>query len=402
MSKVDRGIVIVGAGLAGATAAATLRECGFPGRLTVLGDEHQWPYDRVPLSKQLICDEVGVEALRLPRADPSAADWRLGDPAVRLDLAGSRLQLSSGEWLDFDGLVVATGVRARSLPIARPRSGVFTIRTISDALALREAIRDGSPQVAVIGAGFVGTEVAASCRRHGLQTTLIDPLPTPLYRACGAQVGAVLAEVHRDHGVVVRTGSPVTALLGTHSVQAVALADATVVPADLVVLAVGSVPAVGWLADSGLAVTDGLRCDATLAAAPRVVAAGDLARWPSRWFGSELRVEHWDNAAAQGAAAARTLLAHLHGQPAEPFDEVPHVWSDQYGHRMQLLGAGQPGDELRVVVGSLESRRFVALRGRAGRVVGAVGMDSAAGVMRRMDLVRGGARWDEAIQLTTG
>ena len=256
--------------------------------------------------------EWGTERVALRKADELgkvAVDLRLGVRAERLDLVERHVHLSDGESVAYDGLVIATGSEVRRLPGQPDMAGLFTLRTLDDCLALRSAVTDGTPRVVVIGAGFIGSEVAATARGLGCEVTIVEVLPVPLARALGEEMGAALAELHRDHGVQLRLGVGVEAFEGAGRVERLRLTDGTELDADVVVVGVGVAPATGWLADSGLELRDGVVCDATLAAGPPgVYAAGDVCRWPNELFGEEMRVEHWTNAAEQGALAARNLL----------------------------------------------------------------------------------------------
>ena len=311
-----------------------------------------------------------------------------------LDLGTREVRLGGGERLPFDGLVIATGASARRLPGTDHLAGVHTLRTLDDCLAIRAALEATPRRVAVVGAGFIGAEVAATCRGLGIEVSLIEALPVPLERGLGPVMGAVVADLHRDHGVDVRLGVGVVRIEGGDGVERVQLTDGTVLDVDLVVIGIGVAPNTGWLDDSGLTIDNGVVCDATCLAAPAVVAAGDVARWPNPRFGEVMRVEHWDNAIAMGTHAARTLLG---ATTPEPFAPVPWFWSDQYDRKIQLAGRAGPDDEVRVVAGRVEERRFVALYGRDGRVVGVLGMNQPAKVARWRSLVEARASWDQAL-----
>lgn len=396
-----RRIVVVGASLAGFRAAEELRAAGFDGSITLIGDEPHRPYDRPPLSKQVLAGTQPPEATALDpitgTLDDLRIDWRLGRRATGLDLGSRSVGLDDGSRVPFDGLVVATGATPRRLPGTDHLAGVHTLRTLDDALAIRAGVLAGPRRLAVVGAGFIGAEVAATCRGLGVEVTLLEALPVPLERSVGPVLGAVVADVHRDHGVDVRLGVGVAELAGGERVEGLTLSDGTVLDVDLVVVGVGVVPNTGWLEGSGLELGNGVLCDETGLAAPGVVAAGDVACWPNPRFGESMRVEHWDNATEMGAHAARTLLADLAGGRGEPYAPVPWFWSDQYDRKIQLAGRAAAGDEVRIIAGSPDDRRFAALFGRGGRVVGVLGMNMPAKVMRWRSLVEAATPWDEAV-----
>ncbi|MEO3795878.1 FAD-dependent oxidoreductase [Nonomuraea sp. B10E15] len=368
MKQLSR-IVVVGASVAGLTAAEALRHHGFTGDLTIVGAESRPPYDRPPLSKQILrgtwqSDRV---TLRRPDAlDALGADWRLGVAATRLDTDARELTLTDGGVLPYDGLVIATGVTPRQLPAGHELGGVHLLRTLDDALALRAGLL-AATSVAVVGAGFLGSEVAAIARELGRNVTLIDPLPAPLIRQFGGHVAQLCAELHAQRGVTVRSGTIVTALCGHDGrVTGLNLDDGDHVSADLVLVAIGSTPAVDWLTGSGLNLDDGIRCDQTCRAAPGVVAAGDLASWSHPQFG-RMRVEHRMNATEQGTAAARTLLG-----AAIPFAPVPYFWSDQYDVKIQAYGRPSGEAKLHIIADDPATHQFAALYSTDGRVTGAV------------------------------
>jgi len=398
-----RRIVIVGGSLAGLRAAEELRARGHDGTITVVGDEVHRPYDRPPLSKDVLAGQTAPEATALGVAQGSVddldVDWQLGVPAAGLDPAARTVRLWSGEALPYDGLVVATGASPRRLPNTDHLAGVHTLRTLDDALAVRKALEARPSRVVVVGAGFIGAEVAATCRGLGLEVTLVEAQPVPLERGLGPTIGAVMADLHRDHGVDLRLGVGVVRIEGGDHVEAVRLTDGTTVDTELVVVGIGVRPNTDWLEDSGLALEDGVVCDATTLAAPGIVAAGDVARWPHPRFGP-MRVEHWDNAVEMGAHAARTLLAHLDGRAGEPYAPIPWFWSDQYDRKIQLAGVAAATDQVEIVAGSVEERRFTALYGRDGRVVGVLGVSMPAKVMRWRSFVEAATPWDEAITAT--
>ncbi len=391
-------VVVVGASLAGMHAAHTLRRQGFDGRITIVDADPNRPYDRPPLSKQLLAGIWEPDRIVLPAANEDLdLDLQLGRRAMGLDLADRFVRLDGGERVGYDGLVIAAGAAARRLPGREVLGGVHVLRTLDDCLTLRGELDDGPNRVVVVGAGFIGAEVAATCRQRGLEVTLLEAADVPLERALGAQIGSVMADLHRDHGVDVRLGVGVDGLEGTDQVSGVRLADGVVIPAEVVVVGVGVSPNTGWLEGSGLNVDDGVVCDDTLSAAPGVVAAGDIARWPSARYGQYLRVEHWETAVQMGEAAALRLLAAERGTEPERFDPVPWFWSDQYDRKIQLAGRSSADDRVEVVIGSLEERRFVALYGRDDRLAGVLGMNRPAHVARLRPLVERGASWPEAL-----
>ena len=389
-------IVVVGASLAGLRGVEALRRLGYDGRLVLVGAEPHRPYDRPPLSKEVLRGERDPDRIALAKPEAFDAldlDLRLGTRASALDLGDRAVVLEDGERLDFDGLLVATGATPRTLPGAPALAGLYTLRTLDDCIAIRADLERG-PRVAVVGAGFIGAEVAATCRQRGLDVTLIETLPVPMAATLGTEIGEVCAAAHRDQGVDLRCGVCVEGLEGGDRVERVRLSDGTAVAADVVVVGIGVVPETRWLESSGLALHDGLVCDETLAAAPGIVAAGDVARWPNPLFGETMRVEHWTNAVEQGEAAAERLLAQT--GDAKPFAPVPFVWSDQYDLKIQSAGLTKPDDEIHIAHGSLADRRFVALYGRKGRLVGALALNRVRFLMGYRRMIREGASWDEA------
>jgi NADPH-dependent 2,4-dienoyl-CoA reductase/sulfur reductase-like enzyme len=391
-----RTVAIVGTSLAGLRAAETLRRDGFDGRIVAVGAEPHLPYDRPPLSKELLRGDWEPEdlVLRKQGVDDLELEWRLESRAVSLDLGAREVALHDGERIAYDGLVIATGATPRRLPNQPNLAGLFTLRTLDDALALRELL-DARPKVVVIGAGFIGAEIAATCRARDLDVTVLEMLPQPMVRGLGPELGAVIAAVHRDHGVDLRTGVQVAAIDGDGSgqVRGVRLGDGSTVDADVVVVGAGVVPETAWLEGSGLTIDNGVVCDETCLAAPGVVAAGDVANWPNPLFdGARMRLEHWTNATEQGVHAARRLLGH-----DEPFAPVPFVWSDQYDRKIQTVGVVSPDADVHVAHGTLEERSFVALFGRSGRIVGALGFNRARFLMQYRKLIAERASWDAAL-----
>jgi NADPH-dependent 2,4-dienoyl-CoA reductase/sulfur reductase-like enzyme len=391
-------VVVAGGSLAGLRSVEALRRGGFDGRITVLGAESELPYDRPPLSKEVLAGkwDPARAALRKPESYAELeASWRLGTPATGLDLA-ARAVLAGAERVPFDALVIATGAEPRRLPGPPAPRGVHVLRTLDDCLAVRAAF-DGGARVAVVGAGFIGGEVAATARARGLDVTLVEALPVALERQLGAAMGAEVAALHRDFGVDVRLGVGVAGFEGEDRVRGVRLADGSAVAADVVVVGIGVAPATGWLEGSGLALGDGVLCDERCrASAPGVFAAGDVARWRSPRYGEAVRVEHWTHATEQADAAVASLLA---GEgPCDPFAPVPYFWSDQHGVKIQLAGRIRPGDDVRVVDGAVAERRFVAVYGREGRLAAALGWNRPRLVMQYRRMIRDGASFEDALR----
>ncbi len=394
-------VIVVGAGLAGLRAAEALRGDGFDGRIQMIGEEVHRPYDRPPLSKKLLAGEWEPNRVGLRNPDQLDAlqlDWMLGRRAIAVDGDARQVELDGGERLPYDGLVLAVGSTPRRLPTPE-LEGLFVLRTLDDSLALRRDF-EAAPRVVVIGAGFIGAEVAATARGRGLDVTVLEALPTPLVRGLGPVMGEACGARLRAGGVDLRCGVSVAALEsdGAGRVAGVRLADGTTIDADVVVVGIGVTPDVAWLDGSGLSLADGIVCDATLAAGPPgVVAAGDCVRWPHPRHSGLLRLEHWTNAAEQGAHAGRTLLALAAGGRGEPFEPVPFFWSDQFDARIQLVGHAGPDDEVHVVHGSLDEGRFVALYGRDGLLTAALGVSLPRLLMPYRALLAEGARLDAAI-----
>lgn len=385
-----RRVVVVGASLAGVRAAEALRRHGFDGTLVLVGAEsHYPPYDRPPLSKEVLAGKWEPERGRLRIGTDVGADLLLGQRAVALDLGKRRLTLDQGAEVGFDGLVVATGCSPRRVGgDSAAMEGVHVLRTIDDCLALRAEL-DRSPRVVVVGAGFIGSEVAATCRGRGLDVTVVEALPLPLLQVLGPQMGEVMAGLHRDHGTRLQLGLGVARFEGRERVEEVVLSDGSRVAADVVVIGVGVAPETGWLDGSGLLVDNGVVCDERCAAigADRVVVAGDVARWFNPLFGRHMRVEHWTNAVEQADAAARRLVAGPDDTP--PFAPAPYFWSDQYDAKVQFVGMAS--QEMSVVEGNVGERKFVAAFGEDGRTVGALCFSWPARLARYRRLVAAGA-----------
>jgi 3-phenylpropionate/trans-cinnamate dioxygenase ferredoxin reductase subunit len=368
-----RTLVVVGAGLAGAKAAEGARAAGYGGRVVLVGDEPALPYELPPLSKAVLRGDAGPASARVHGGGFYAEHGieLVAGRAVRLDPASRQVELASGATLPFDAVVLAPGARARRLPVPGAElAGVHHLRTMDDALALRDAIRRAG-RVAVVGAGWIGSEVAASARQVGADVVLVDPAPTPLHRLLGDELGAVFRALHADHGVTLRLGVGVHALRGTGSVEEVVLGDGTVEPADVVVAGVGAVPRLDVAhATPGVVVEDGIVTDETLeTTVPGVFAAGDAASaWHPR-YGRHLRVEHWANALNQGLAAGRNAVGER-----TPYTRLPYFFSDQYDLGLEYVGHHEPGDAI-VVRGDLHAREFVAFWHRDGVVSAAMNVN---------------------------
>jgi NADPH-dependent 2,4-dienoyl-CoA reductase/sulfur reductase-like enzyme len=400
--------VIVGASLAGINAARTLRLQGYTGSIVVVDADSERPYDRPPLSKQMLTGEWEPEKILLPAGKEDLdLEFRLGVRAKAVDLAAREITLEGADGTvantAFDSLVIASGASARRLPDTAGIAGVHVVRTLADSLALRAELEAGPSRVVVIGAGFIGAEVASSCRKRGIEVTLVEAMPLPLERILGAEMGQVCAQVHIENGVDLRLGTGVLQLEteivdGVEKVVGVALTDGTSVATEIVVVGIGVTLNIDWLEGSGLTLDDGVVCDNTLLAAPGVVAAGDIARYPSARFGRMLRVEHWETAIAGGEAAARRLLAEASGETPVVFDPIPWFWSDQYDRKIQLAGRPMPTDTCVVVHGSTDEFRFVALYGDGDRLTGVLGMNRPRHVVQLRAIFEEGASFSEACE----
>ncbi|CAB4895063.1 unannotated protein [freshwater metagenome] len=401
-------VVIAGASLAGLTAADTLRNEGYEGSIIVVDPSTEIPADRPPLSKQVLAGEWPPEkaqhraAARVPDLD---LDLRLGVAATALDAASRSISLSDGSLISADGIVLAMGATARRLPGDQP-AGVHVLRTLDDCLSLRAELEKMPARVAVIGAGFIGAEVAATCRGRGLEVTMIEAAPVPLGRVLPGDLGAFITDLHRSHGVEVILGVGVEGLEitsevgGSEHVSGVRLSDGRVVEADVVVVGIGVVPNTAWLEGSGLRLENGVSCDATCSAAPGIVAAGDVASWPNPLYGEVMRVEQWENAVEQGEYAARRLLAEIrHEELPAPFATIPWFWSDQYDRKIQMAGRPSASDEVIIPEGSLEEHRFVALFRRGDLCTAVLGVNRPRHVMQvRMKLTES-LDWQTAISV---
>jgi NADPH-dependent 2,4-dienoyl-CoA reductase/sulfur reductase-like enzyme len=367
-------VAVVGASLAGLSAARSLRKQGYDGRLVVIGDELHRPYDRPPLSKEFLAGTVGEADLALEMDDEDLrAEWLLGVRATGLDRTDRVVRLADGREVRADGIVIATGAAARTLPGSEGLAGVYVVRTLDDARTLRdELIRGG--RLVVIGGGFIGAEVASTAYALGLDVTVVEAAPTPLAGPLGETMGAVVSALHTDHGVRLLCGVGVKGLSGETRVDAVLLEDGRRIPADIVVVGVGARPCVEWLEGSGVELDNGVKCGAdgrtNLAG---VVAVGDCANWYDPRTGAHRRVEHWTGARERPDAAVATLLAGGAVEPGVP--RPPYFWSDQYGVKIQFVGHAARADSVTIEEGSADDRDVLAVYRCAGEPVAALGMN---------------------------
>jgi 3-phenylpropionate/trans-cinnamate dioxygenase ferredoxin reductase component len=397
--------VVVGASLAGATTAATLREEGFDGEVILIGAEPTFPYERPPLSKTFLRGESTIQqAMVRPEAfyADNRIETRFGTTVVSVDAAGRTLTVAGGDPVSFDKLLIATGARNRRFPIPGiDLEGVLDLRTLGDAAGIRAEMLPGR-RVVLAGMGFIGSEVAASLRQRGLEVHVVAGGKAPLDRVLGEDVGRVIEGIHRDHGVEMTFDDQVSSFEGNGRVQTVKSASGLSLPCDFAVLGLGVEPVVGFLDGSGIEVDDGVVVDEYCrASVAGVFAAGDVANHYHPVFGRRIRIEHWNNARAQGRAAALNMLGR-----DTPYDEIHWFWSDQYEHTIQYAGYHREWDDL-VIRGSLESRSFAAFYMLEARVQAVVSVDRPADVQDAMGIIRAGGRADpaklrdEAIDLTS-
>lgn len=386
MRQLDR-IVIVGAGLAGLRAAERLRELGFAGEVTMLGEERHRPYSRTPLSKELLTGELQPRDVKL-QCFGAELDvvWRLATPAIGLDPHAQTVRLRSGEDLEYDGLIVATGVEPRHLsgaPLHSPR--VCMLRTIDDCVEI-DRLLSQARHVGIVGGGFIGCEIASTVRERALGATIIDVSPTILTRGLGRQLGAIAGDIHRDAGVRLHLGVGVASWESDDESVTIVLEDDERVRCDAAIVGIGTMPCTGWLEGCGIDVSDGVLCDATchVEGLDNIVAAGDVARWPNLRFDSvPRRVEHWIHATEQARAAAENLL--IGREQALPFMPIPRFWSHQHGVRIQSVGmpALATDVDMHVVEGSVSDRRFLAEFRSGDQLVGAIGFDAPRAIADR-------------------
>ncbi|MGW0949439.1 NAD(P)/FAD-dependent oxidoreductase [Streptomyces sp. NPDC002623] len=380
-------VLVAGASMAGLRAAEQLRSAGWTGAITLVGDEPHMPYNRPPLSKEVLAGKAPFASLAF-RLRPSVADvqWRLGTRIAASSLSARTVELDDGETIPYDGLVVATGMRPRRLRCPGPLAGRHTVRTLDDAQGLREELARPGARLVVVGAGFIGCEVAATAVGLGVaEVTVVDPLPLPMVGPLGELVARALLERHEERGVRFVLGTGVTGFEGDDRVTGVALDDGTVLPADVVLESVGSLANTEWLDGNDLDLSDGVLTDAALRVGgrPDVVAVGDVARFPNaRYDGVPRRVEHWCIPTDTAKHAARALVAHLVGAEADPapFAPLPAFWSDQHDFRLQAFGAPALGkDDVRVLDGDPDGDALIGYH-RHDRLVGVVALGGPAAV----------------------
>lgn len=394
-------LVVVGGSLAGLRAVEAARKAGFAGSITLIGAEPHLPYDRPPLSKDFLdATEPGVAApVPFFRSDEVFAEelrveLLLDSPATGLDVERNIVQVGDRQ-VGYDALVIATGSKLRTLPGTDQLDGVHGLRTVDDSLAIRAAL-DAGARTVVIGAGFIGSEVAASAQKRGLPVTVVEALPTPLVRATGSEMGAAIASLHERNGTTLLCGTGVKAVEGEGRVERVVLSDGTTLDAELVVVGIGVSPNTDWLEGSGLALDNGVVCDETLwTGVPGVYAAGDVANWMNPMFGVRQRMENWTAAAEQGAAAARNALDP---DNAKPHETVPYFWSDWYGSRIQFVGVPEC-DEVLLVDGDVDADdRWTALYRQGDRLVGALTVNGQTVIMKYRRLIAQKASWGDALE----
>ncbi len=368
-------ITVVGASLAGHATAKALRRNGFTGTITMIGEEDARPYDRPPLSKEFLAGTTTAAELALEAEDEALdAQWLLGVRAVALDAGTHTVQLDDGRSVTADAVVIATGSQARRMPGAPP--GVHTIRTLADAAALRGELTPGT-RLAVIGAGFIGAEIASTASALGIDVTVIEAAPTPLAGPLGPEMGLVVAGLHARHGVRLMCGVPVAELLGEDRVTGVLLSDGTEVLADVVVAGIGAVPAVDWLDGSGIelagaAYGGGVACDDVGAtSAPGIYAVGDCSAWFDTVRGRHHRIEHWTDSRDRPAVMVAAMLGRPVTGPLRP----PYFWSDQYGVKIQFAGRRCGGEELTIEAGSAETADLLVVYRLDGEAVAVLAMN---------------------------
>ncbi|GAA3667384.1 FAD-dependent oxidoreductase [Arthrobacter ginkgonis] len=366
-------LAIVGASLAGLSAARAARALGFDGKLIIIGDEAERPYDRPPLSKDFLLGRIGTDDLALETADEDLdAEWLLGSRAVKLDGATRTITLANGTTVTADGIVLATGASARTLPELAGLANVFSLRTLADAQALSAELQP-ERQLVVVGAGFIGAEAASTAKALGLEVTVIEAQPVPLAGPLGTEMGSVVGRLHGLNGVELICGTGVDLFHSYESqVTGLRLTDGRYVPADLVLVGIGAVPNIGWLDGSGVETGNGVLCDASgRTNMPGIVAVGDCAAWFNERHGAHRRVEHWTTATEHPEVAVAALLE----QPASGSVKVPYFWSDQYGVKLQFAGNAAQADRVAIEAGDPQEHNVLAVYYRGEEPVAVLGMN---------------------------
>lgn len=397
-----RRLVVVGASLAGLRAVEAARKAGFEGSITLIGAETHLPYDRPPLSKEFLKPLADGSLPEAPffrseelLVDELNVDLLLGNPATALDTTAKEVHVGDAV-VPYDALVITTGGRARTISGTEDLDGVFSLRTLDDSIGIRSAL-DAGARTVVIGAGFIGSELAAGATTRGVDVTIVEALPTPLVRAIGADMGSAIAALHERHGTRLLCGTGVKAIEGDGRVERVVLEDGTVIPADLVVVGIGVTPSVDWLEGSGLTIKNGIVGDENLwTGVDGVYAAGDVANWPNPMFGVRQRMENWTAAAEQGAVAARNAI---HPAGAKAYSTVPYFWSDWYDSRIQFVGSTE-SDEVVLVDGDVDADgRWVALYRQGDRLIGALTVNGQSDIMKYRGLIMKNGTWVDGLEL---
>ena len=399
MNKV-RKIVVVGASLAGVRACQNLRREGFEGHLTLIGDEKHLPYDRPPLSKTMLTsDQDPLDLTLVSNSDLSdlGLDLILGEQATALNTERSEVTVG-GEEIRYDGLIIATGARARKLSKFDDIGGIHTLRTVDDAVAIRSGLQSSS-SVVIVGAGFIGSEVAAAAKQRGCQVTIVEANEAPLVRGLGIKVGDAYANLLRSNDIDLRLGVSVEEVHGDESIEGVTLTDGAFVSAELLVVGIGAVPNTEWLTTSGLSVDDGIVCDETLNAGVRgIYAVGDVAKAPNRWLGDRIRrTEHWTTATEHAALAAKNLLTP---ENSNSYNSVPFIWSDQGEDRIQIAGDTIDFDEVEILSASAEDQAFIAGYRHGDSLAGVMALNNMRSFVKFRRLIAGNGSWHDAVDLS--
>jgi NADPH-dependent 2,4-dienoyl-CoA reductase/sulfur reductase-like enzyme len=393
------GFVVVGASLAGLRAVEAARREGYTGSITLVGQESHLPYDRPPLSKAFLShnEEPQFYLTEQEIRDNLDVDIRLGEPATGLDPVEHIVTVGTDR-IQYDKVLIATGATPRQLPHIPLLKNVFTLRTIEQAVAIRRAIGSKS-HVLVIGAGFIGSEIASSARSMGAAVTIVEAAPVPLVRAVGEVVGRAISELHERNGTRLLCDVQIEEIRGAERIEAVRLSTGELLEVDVVIVGIGAAPATTWLAASGIAlnpIDGGIICDRFLQTSfADVYAAGDVAHWSNGLMDSEMRLENWTSAAEQGAQAA---VNALFPDRAIAHETVPYFWSDWYGSRIQFVGTAV-AESVSFISGGLDGDRFVALYRTGDRLVGAAAVNEQRKIMKYRRLISKRGTWDEALEL---